>query len=159
MRVLLACAAAFGIPASEAASVFLVTEPWVRVAPDGRSAEVFMELRSSDGAAVVGVRSEVAAGVTMRPAGAGRTTVTRIALPAGETVLLAPGAQRLAIPKLGKALKLGDRVPLVLVVEGPDGRTREIPVDAEVRRRSPSDDHRVPHKHSQSGSNSTHMQA
>jgi len=77
--------------------------------------------------------------------------VTKIALPAGETVLLAPGAQRFAIAKLGKPLKLGDRVPLLLVVEGIDGGTQEIPVNAEVRRRSPTDEHRVPHKHSHSG--------
>jgi copper(I)-binding protein len=147
MRVLLACAAAFGMLSAEAASVFAVTEPWVRVAPDGRSAEVFMQLRSSEGAAIVGVKSAVVTGVTMRPAGTGRATVARIALPAGETVLLAPGAQRLGIPKLGKPLKLGDRVALILVIEDAAGGTREIPVDAEVRRRSPTDDHRVPHKH------------
>lgn len=140
--------------AAEAATVFAVTEPWVRVAPDGKSAEVFMQLRSSDGAAVVGVKSDVVTGVTMRPPGTGRATVARIVLPAGETVLLAPGAQRLAIPRLPKPLKLGDRVPLVLVVEGADGGTREIAVNAEVRRRSPTDDHRVPHKHSREGSGS-----
>jgi hypothetical protein len=150
-RLLLACAAAFGTLGAEAASVFVVTEPWVRTAPDGRSAEVFMQLRSSDGAAVVGVKSEAVTGITMRPAGTGRATVARIALPAGETVLLAPGAQRFAIPKLGKPLKLGDRVPLVLVVEDAAGGTREIPVNAEVRRRSPTDDHLSPHKHSREG--------
>jgi copper(I)-binding protein len=148
---LFACAAALGMVGAEGATVFAVTEPWVRVAPDGRSAEVFMQLRSSDGAAVVGVKSEVVAGITMRPAGTGRAPVERIVLPAGETVLLAPGAQRFAIPKLPKPLRLGDRVPLVLVVEGADGGTREIAVNAEVRRRSPTDDHRVPHRHSQDG--------
>jgi copper(I)-binding protein len=151
MRVLLACAAASGMLAAEAASVFVVTEPWVRVAPDGRSAEVYMQLRSSDGTAVVGARSDAAAGVTMLSPGAGRAIAARIALPPGETVLLAPGAQRLAIGKLGRALKQGDRVALVLIVEGADGTTREIPVDAEVRRRSPTDDHLVPHRHSQGG--------
>ena len=151
MRSLFACAAVFGVLSAEAVPVFVVTEPWVRVAPDGRSAEAFMELRSSDGAAVVAVKSEGVAGITMRPAGAGRATMAKLALPAGETVRLAPGAQRLVIAKLGKPLKLGDRVPFVLVVEGADGGTREIPVNAEVRRRSPTDDHRLPHKHSREG--------
>lgn len=41
--MLLACAAAFGMRAAKAASVFAVTEPWVRVAPDGRSAEVAVD--------------------------------------------------------------------------------------------------------------------
>ena len=151
MRVLFGCAAVFGVLTAEAVPVFVVTEPWVRVAPDGRSAEAFMELRSSDGAAIVAVKSEVVAGITMRPAGAGRATVAKIALPPGETVLLAPGAQRLAIAKLGKPLKPGDRLPFVLVVEGADGGMREIPVNAEVRRRSPTDDHRLPHRHSRVG--------
>jgi len=148
----LACAATFGMRAADAASVFVVTEPWVRVAPDGRSAEVFMQLRSSDEAAIVGVKSDAVTGVTMRPAGTGRATAARITLPAGQTVLLAPGAQRFAIAKVGKPLKLGDRVPLVLVVEDAGGGKREINVDAEVRRRSPTDDHLEPHKHSRGAS-------
>lgn len=151
VRILVACAAVSGVLTAGAVPVFVVTEPWVRVAPDGRSAEAFMELKSSDAATIVGIKSEVVAGITMRPAGAGRATLTKIVLPAGETVLLAPGVQRFAIAKVGKPLKLGDRVPFVLVVEGADGGTREIPVNAEVRRRSPTDDHRVPHKHSHSG--------
>ena len=73
--------------------------------------------------------------------GKARAAVTRIVLPAGETVLLAPGKARLAIVKLKKPLKLGDRVNFVLTVEAADGKTREIPVNAEVRRRSPTDDH------------------
>jgi copper(I)-binding protein len=149
LHITLACAAAFGMSAALAASVFVVSEPWVRVAPDGRSAEVFMQLRSSDGAAVVGVKGEAVTGVTMRPPGTGRAAVARIELPAGKTVLLAPGEQRLAIPRLGKPLKQGDRVPFVLIVENADGSKREIAVDAEVRRHSPTEDHLGPHKHSQ----------
>jgi len=47
----------------------------------------------------------------------------------------------------------------VLVIEGADGGTREIPVNAEVRRRSPTDDHRVPHKHSRNGAGDAGMLA
>ena len=124
-----------------------VTEPWVRVAPDGRSAEVYMQLRSSQGEAVVGVRSDDVREVVMLGSGKARAPVTRIALPAGEIVLLAPGKARLGVGKLAQPLKLGDRVRFVLVVETAEGATREIPVDAEVRRRSPTDDHVGKHKH------------
>lgn len=137
-----------GIPA-HAVSVITVTEPWVRVAADGRSAEAYMQLRSSEGEAVVGVRSEDASEVVMLASGKARAPVKRIALPAGETVLLAPGKVRLGVGKLGKPLKQGDRIRFVLVVEAAGGATRVVPVNAEVRRRSPTDDHIGKHKHSQ----------
>jgi len=132
---------------AHAVSVLTVTEPWVRVAPDGRSAEAYMQLRSSEGEAVVGVRSEDVSDVVMLGSGKARAQTTRIALPPGEIVLLAPGKVRLGVGKLPKLLKLGDRVRFVLIVEAAGGATREIPVNAEVRRRSPTDDHIGKHKH------------
>ena len=134
--------------AASAAGLFIVTEPWVRVAPNARSAEAYMQLKSTEGATVVGVRSDVAANVTLRPPGETRATASAIRLPAGVTVMLAPGAYRLVIPTLDRALKLGDRVPFVLTIETADGSRQEIPVDAEVRKRSPTDDHKIPHRHS-----------
>jgi copper(I)-binding protein len=133
--------------ASLATSLFIVTEPWVRLAADARSGEAYMQLTSTEGATVIGVRSEVAPGVTMRPPGKVPATVGEIHLPAGVTVMLAPGGFRMALPKLARPLKLGDRVPFVLAIRNTDGSLQEIPVDAEVRRRSPTDDHLRPHKH------------
>ncbi len=106
-----------------------------------------MQLRSSDGATVVDVRSDFAAHVAMRPPGTSGATVRAIPLPPGVTVRLAPGAYRLALPNLERPLKIGDRVPFVLTVEAADGSRQEISVNAEVRRRSPTDDHLRPHKH------------
>jgi VCBS repeat-containing protein len=48
---------------------------------------------------------------------------------------------------LTRALKLGDRVPLMLTIESGDGSRQEIPIDAEVRRHSPIDDHLHGHAH------------
>ena len=107
-----------------------------------------MQLRSSEGETVVGVRSDDVGEVVMLARGKTRAAVTRIDLPAGEIVPLAPGQVRLGVGKLGKPLKLGDRVRFVLIVEAANGATREIPVNAEVRRRSPTDDHIGNHKHS-----------
>lgn len=144
--VIAAVLAAAPIPVA-AASVIAVTEPWVRVAPSARSAEAFMQIRSTDEARLVAVHAEVAPGATLRSPGAHPATVSEIRLPAGATVRLAPGAYRIALPALGGPLKAGDRVALVLTIEIADGSRQDIPVSAEVRRRSPTDDHRRGHRH------------
>ncbi len=133
--------------ATHATAVFDVTEPWVRVSPDARSAEAYMQLRSSGGAKLVDARSELTARVTLRPPGATRASTAGIDLPPGATVTLAPGGFRIALAGLDRPLKLGDRVALVLTIADLDGRRQEIPVNAEVRRRSPTDDHRRAHQH------------
>src|SRR4029453_5607433 len=104
---------------TDAAALFIVTEPWVRVAPDARSAEAYMELRSTEGARLVEVRTEDATGVALLAPGARRAPVTQIPLAANTTVKLAPGAFRIVLPRLSRPLKLGDRVALVLVIEAP----------------------------------------
>lgn len=106
-----------------------------------------MELRSTDGAKLVAVRSDVTANVTIRRPGATRATVDVIPLPAGTSVVLAPGAFRFELIKLNRRLALGDRVALVITIEAVDGTRQEIPVSAEVRQRSPTDDHRILHSH------------
>lgn len=143
------CGLMLPLAPAHAVALFIVTEPWVRVAPNARSAEAYMQLRSTEGATVVGVRSEVAAEVTLRVPGKSGRAVREIPLPAGKNVVLAPGALRIALLKLARPFKLGDRVPIVLTIAAPDGSLQEIPVNAEVRRRSPTDDHRVPHVHAE----------
>src|SRR6476659_10242360 len=130
-----------------AIAVITVSDPWVRVASNGKSGEAFMENRSSDGATIVGVETDVSAEVPMQRPGTTRATANRIPLPAGTGVKLAPGAYRLLLPTLNRSLKLGDRVALKLIVEAPDGSRQAIPVNAEVRRRSAYDDHLRPHSH------------
>ena len=135
-----------GIP-SAAHAVFAISLPWVRVAASATSAEAFMELRSSDGATLVAVRSDAAASVTIRRPGKGPATITKLPLPAGVPVTLAPGGYHLVLTRLARPLKLGDRVPLTLTIEAADGSRQEIPVSAEVRRHSIIEDHLGPHAH------------
>jgi copper(I)-binding protein len=132
---------------ARAVAVVTVTEPWVRVAASGRSAEIYMELRSSEGARLVRVRSELIADVPMKGPGVTRATIDGIDLPPGKLVKLAAGGYRLALPALDRKLSLGDRVSLVLVVEAADGSRMEIPASAEVRLRSPAEDHKRGHAH------------
>ena len=135
---------------SAAVAVITVSDPWVRVAPNGKSAEAFMEITSSEGGAIVRVESDVSAEVPIQRPGTKRAVADSIALPASTNVKLAPGDYRLLLPKLKRSLKLGDRVALSVIVEAPDGSRQTIPVSAEVRRRSAYDDHLhplSPHSH------------
>lgn len=147
VRVALAGALLVAPPPVFAVAVVTVTDPWVRLAPDGKTAEAFMVLQSSEGGALVGVRTGVAANVSFQPPGTKRAIADKIPLPAGAPVKLAPGAYRFVLPRLNRSLKQGDRVPFDLTIEGSDGTRQEIPVSAEVRRRSAYDDHLLPHKH------------
>jgi copper(I)-binding protein len=148
-RIVLAGAALALPPDSRAVAVTTVSDPWVRVAPNGRSAEAFMEIVSSEGAAIVRVESDISAAVPMQRPGTKRALTASIPLPPRTTVKLAPGDYRFLLPKLERPLKLGDRVALSLIVEAPDGSRQAIPVNAEVRRRSAYDDHLHPlHPHS-----------
>jgi copper(I)-binding protein len=143
----LACGLAIACIATDASAIFIVNEPWLRVAPGGRSAEAYMNLTSTEGATLVEVRSEATASIEIRPPGTKGSPVSLIRLPAGEIVMLAPGAYRFGLPKLNRPLKLGDRVAFVLTIEAADGSRTEIPLNAEVRLRSPTDDHRRGHNH------------
>jgi copper(I)-binding protein len=141
------CACAFLANAPVDAGVFSVAEPWTRPAAAGASTEAFMELTSSEGTMLVEVRSPVAREVRLVSGKSRQSAPFAVALPARATVLLAPGGVRLQLAQLARPLKLRDRVPMTLVLRHADGTMQEIAVDAEVRRRSPSEDHKVPHKH------------
>jgi copper(I)-binding protein len=144
---LIAIGFAVALSATEATALLIVTEPWVRPSANARSAEAFMELTSTEGATLVEARCEAPASIEMRAPGTARASVRTIELPAGKKVMLAPGASRLALAGLAPPLRLGDRVALVLIVQAADGSRREVPVNAEVRRNSPTWDHQHGHKH------------
>ena len=143
----IALASLLAIAPVPAAPLFVVTEPWVRVASSGGSAEAFMQLRSSEGATLIAARSDASSGVVLRSPGTKGAIVERIALPAGTTVILAPGGYRVDLPRLDRALTPGDRVVLVLTIEATDGTRQDVPTNAEVRLHSPTEDHLRPHKH------------
>jgi periplasmic copper chaperone A len=135
------------LTAPEAAAIFIVNEPWVLVSPNGRSAEAYMNLTSTEGATLIGVSTEMTKSIEIRPPGTKPKAVTQIKLPAGEKIALAPGAYRFALASLDRPLKLGDRVPMVLTIEAGDGSRTEVPLSAEVRRHSPTYDHKHGHAH------------
>ena len=68
-------------------------------------------------------------------------------LGARETLLMRDAGTRIELRRVLRPLTRGDRVPLTLVLRYADGTLQEVEVDAEVRRRSPSDEHRGAHRH------------
>jgi copper(I)-binding protein len=146
-RSLVALALSLVAPVAVATGVFVVNYPWARPAAKGAATEVFMELTAVDGGALVGARSEIAGNTSLVGPGKTGAPVERLALVAGAPVVLVPGSYRVRLSGLTRTLKLGDRVPLVLIVEAPDGKRAEVVADAEVLRRSTVDDHLSSHRH------------
>lgn len=112
---------------------------WVRgTVPGQKVTGAFMEVTSTSGAALVGVSSP-AAGIVeiheMKMEGGvmKMRAVTRLELPAGQTVKLAPGGYHVMLMDLKRALKTGEFIPLILTVEGKDKRTETIEVKGEIR--------------------------
>jgi copper(I)-binding protein len=126
-------------------AVFIVNQPWVRPAKTAQSTEAYMDLTSTDGATLVGVRADVATTVSIRAPGSAVATATKVVLPSKVLVALAPGQYRIAFSHLLRTLQRGDRVELTLTVEQHDGSLQEIVVNAEVREHSPIDDEHRAH--------------
>ncbi len=144
-RLALCCGLVLLLLAPSANALFIVNQPWARPAGSGQSTEVYMNLTSTDGATLVAVHTDDAAEIVIRPPGKNTRTLAALPMPAGTLVALAPGKNRLAMIKLKRGVKLGDRILLTLTIEGADGTRQEIPVNAEVRMRSPLDDERRAH--------------
>jgi len=144
-RWALPCGLALLFLAPSAHALFIVNQPWLRPAARGQSTEVYMNLTSTDGTTLVAVHSDEAAAVAIVGPGKGTAAVASMALPAGTVVALAPGKSRLLLTRLVRGAKLGDLFTLTLTIEGTDGTRQDIPVQAEVRLRSPLDDEKRAH--------------
>jgi copper(I)-binding protein len=116
-----------------------VRDAWVRsTVPQQKITGAFMAIESARGGRLVGSSSPAAASVEihqmllegnvmrMRP-------VRALELPAGKPVELKPGGYHLMLLDLKAPLKVGDAVPLTLVVEGKDGQRESVEVSAPVR--------------------------
>ena len=136
-----------GIFAADAAAILTVSQPWVRLSADRRSADVYMDIKSSEGATLIGADTFAAAAVSIKSPATRNHAATEIPLAAKTTVKLAPAGSRIALARLTKPLKLGDLVPISLKIRSADGSVQEILVIAEVRRHSAQDDELRPHKH------------
>jgi copper(I)-binding protein len=129
--------------AAAATAQTAVKDAWVRgTVAQQKATGAFMELTSSSGGRLVEVTSP-AAGVVeihqmalegnvmkMRP-------IDHLELPAGKAVELKPGGYHVMLMDLKAPLKVGDKVPLALTVEGRDGKRETIRVEVPVRAGAP----------------------
>ena len=144
-RMVLPCGLVLALLAPNASALFVVNQPWLLPAARGQSTEAYMNLTSTDGARLVAVRTAESATITIVGQGKRASPIQSLSLSAGTVVALAPGKERLALAKLTRSVKLGNLVTLTLTIENADGKRQDIPVLAEVRRRSPLDDERRAH--------------
>jgi copper(I)-binding protein len=147
--LLIALANAALLAAFDARAVVSINEPWVRVLPDGRSADVFIRLRSSDPLTLVGVDSFAARAVTIRTGD--HRVAKSLALPANTQVELKPDATRIRLTGLVRRVRMGEFVPLTLFLRDRQGNEQRLFVNAEVRRRSPTEDETAGHAHPHGG--------
>ncbi len=135
------------LASAAAQAVLIVNAPWVRPASDRTATDAYMRITSTEGAVLKEAKSPLATSVVIRTGRNAGRTLPQLALPAGVPVLLAPGEVRLVLRGLAHPFAIGERVPIVLTIEGAEGSRQEIPVDAEVRLRSPIDDEKRAHQH------------
>jgi copper(I)-binding protein len=97
-----------------------------------------MQLRTAEGATIVGVACPLAGGAElheMRMEGdiMRMRSLKSLALPPGKTVELSPGGYHIMLTSLKRPLTKGDRVPIRLTFEAKDRSLKTVEVDAEVR--------------------------
>ena len=134
-------------PIACGAPVFAVNQPWVAPTGGKKTTEAYMDITSSEDAALIAVRSDAAARVSLRAPAGTKSAPRELRFPSHAIVKLAPGGYRLVLTGVAMTLKPGARVPLTLTIRHDSGTLQDIPVDAEVRLHSPLDDERRAHQH------------
>jgi periplasmic copper chaperone A len=134
IRSLLACAA-LGLAGAQghvqAQTQTTVTDPWMRpTVPEQKATGMFLQLQSAKGGRLVSARTP-AAGITeihemaMEGDVMKMRAIPSLELPAGKPVALKPGGHHLMLFQLRQPLKVGDNVPVQLVIQSADGKTTE----------------------------------
>jgi copper(I)-binding protein len=116
-----------------------IKDPWVRATVANQTASgAFMQISVPASGRLVEVRSPVAGVVEIHEmAMDGNVMKMRaipgIELPAGKSVELKPGGYHVMLMDLKQQLKVGDSVPLTLIVEHADQKRETIELKAPVR--------------------------
>ena len=131
-----------------------ITDPWVRATVAQQSGTgAFMQLTAATDVRLVEARSTVAGVVEIHEMAVVNNVmrmrqIEGLELPAGRAVELKPGGYHVMLMNLKGQIKVGDKVPLTLVIEGRDKKRETIEVIAVARPLStPSDDAKHQHKH------------
>jgi copper(I)-binding protein len=116
-----------------------VKEPWVRgTVAQQKATGAFMQLTSAQGGKLVAAQSPVAGIVEIHEmAMEGNVMKMRavpgVDLPPGKVVEFKPGGYHVMLMDLKQQLKDGDNVPVVLIIEGKDGKRESVEVKAPVK--------------------------
>ena len=116
-----------------------VKDPWARGTVVGQTASgAFLELQSSENAALIDVSSPVAGVVEVHEMSMDNgvmkmRALPKLDLPAGKAVALKPGGYHIMLMDLKKPMLKGETIPLTLKIEGKDKKVSTIEVKAEVR--------------------------
>jgi len=122
-----------------------IDDAWVRATvPGQQSTGAFLKITSSTDSKLVSVQSPVARTVqmhhsTMQNEVMRMDPVDSVALPAGKTVVFDPDSYHVMLIGVYAQVKEGDKVPLTLTVEGANGKTETITVEASARALNSSD--------------------
>lgn len=116
-----------------------ISEAWARSTVNGQTASVvYLTVTSATPARLVGASSPIAAVVQVHEMAMQGTTmkmraVDALELPAGKAVELKPGGPHVMLMDLRQSLSSGDKLPLILRIEGADHRVVEQAVSVDVR--------------------------
>ena len=128
--------AVFSVPALAEVTV---KDSWVRgTTPAQKATGAFMEITSSEAAALLSASSPVAGVVEihtmkMEDGVMKMRALPKLDLPAGKAVKLAPGGNHVMLMDLRQQMKKGDVVPITLKIEGADKKVQTLEIKAEVR--------------------------
>jgi len=127
------------LAASPAGAQTVVKDPWIRATVGEQSATgLFAEITSVPGGKLIAANSPVAGVVEIHQmAMEGNVmkmrAVSGLELPAGRPVSLKPGGYHLMLLDLKKPLRMGESVPVTLVVESANGKRESIEIAAPVK--------------------------
>jgi copper(I)-binding protein len=117
----------------------VVKDAWVRATvPQQKATGAFMKLQAGADARLVEVQTPIAGSAEIHEMKMDSNVmkmrqVQGLDLPGGKEVELRPGSFHLMLLGLKAPVKVGDVVPLVLIIEGRDKKRETIEVKAQVR--------------------------
>jgi periplasmic copper chaperone A len=127
------------LAAAAAQAQTTVKDAWVRGTVAGQKATgLFAQITSAGGGRLVSAASPLAGMVEIHEMAMDGNVmkmraVNAVDLPAGKMVELKPGGYHVMLMDLKQELKVGESVPVTLVVEGPGGKRESIEVKAPVK--------------------------
>lgn len=139
MKALFASALVAALVSTAAQADVSVSDPWVRATVAQQKATgAFMRITSPADARLVSASSPVAGVVEIHEMVMDgeimkMRAIPGLALPAGQAVELKPGGYHVMLIDLKQQVKVGDVVPVSIVVEGADGKRETLELNADAR--------------------------